>query len=128
MIRINIIRQVLFLIIREREIQKVCKSNMRGGEGDVGLAFSVGPDNPAQGTSYKMVATVTLDPGASVGYHVHEDDEEMYHILSGNGTYDDNGQEIEVGPGDVMICPNGQGHSIRNTGSDILIFFAVVNG
>jgi len=119
---------VFVLIIRESDVQKVCKSNMRGGEGEVVIGFSVGPENPAPGTSYKMVATVVLDPGASVGYHVHENDEEMYHILSGKGTYNDNGTEVEVGPGDVMICPTGQGHSMKNTGEDILIFLGVVNG
>ncbi len=117
---------VIALIVREEEVKKVCKSNMRGGFGEVTLGFSVGPDNPVENSVFNLVATVNLDPGASVGYHVHEDDEELYHILSGYGIYNDNGTEVEVKRGDAMICRKGEGHSITNTGKEPMIFMAVV--
>jgi mannose-6-phosphate isomerase-like protein (cupin superfamily) len=117
---------VIALIVREEEVKKVCKSNMRGGNREVTLGFSVGPENPVEKSVFNLVATVNLDPGASVGYHVHEDDEELYHILSGNGVYNDNGTEVEVKRGDAMICRKGEGHSITNTGKEPMIFMAVV--
>lgn len=114
------------LLIKEEEVKKVCKANMRGGNGEVTLGFSVGPENPVENSIFSLVATINLDPGSSVGYHVHEDDEELYHILAGNGLYNDNGTEIEVKRGDAMICRKGEGHSITNTGKEPMIFLAVV--
>ncbi len=119
---------VITVIVREEDMKKVCRSEMRGGKGEVSLGFSVGPENQIEGSSFHMVATVDLDPGSSIGYHIHENDEEMYQVLSGNGLYSDNGRDVEIKRGDVMVCPRGEGHSITNTGDAPLIFLAVITG
>ena len=37
--------------------------------------------------------------------------------LKGSGLYSDNGNIIEVKAGDVVFCPDGEGHGIENTSS-----------
>ena len=48
---------------------------------------------------------IVLKPGVTIAKHRHVNDFETYYILKGYGVYNDNGTEVEVGPGDVTICP-----------------------
>ena len=50
-----------------------------------------------------MIATITLEPGCSIGEHVHEKEEEVFYIIQGTATYDDNGTETVLHPGDACI-------------------------
>ena len=51
---------------------------------------------------------------------------ETYYILSGKGMYDDNGKAIPAEPGDVFYCKDGDGHGMKNTGTEDLIFIALI--
>mgnify|MGYP000290892264 FL=1 len=44
------------------------------------------------GEACKMYARIHLQPGCEVGYHEHHGETESYFILTGHGTYDDNGE------------------------------------
>ena len=67
-----------------------------------------------------------LEPGASIGYHQHENGSEVIYILAGNGIclYDDAKEKIKAGQ--CHYCPKGHSHSLINDGDTDLIFFAVV--
>ena len=75
-----------------------------------------------------------LVPGASIGYHRHENSYEIIYILSGNGkaiyNAEDNGIERAVSEmlsaGECHYCPEGHFHSLINDGEEDLVFFAVV--
>lgn len=69
---------------------------------------------------------VTLAPGCAVGKHAHHGEFEVYYILKGQGTYDDNGTECTVVAGDVTICPDGESHGLLNSGSEDLEFIALI--
>ena len=49
------------------------------------------PDIPCaaagKGAPLAMASRIELEPGASIGLHKHETDEEVYAIVSGNGVY-----------------------------------------
>lgn len=75
-----------------------------------------------------MIATITLPPGASVSNHLHEGEAEIYRIVNGIGTYNDNGIETTVTPGDVTVCPSGERHGLTNTGTEPLVFDAIIIG
>ena len=98
-----------------------------GAEGGVGVLELIKPsdyfDKPE---SLSFFALATLKPGASVGYHVHTGETEMYYILSGEGEYDDNGVIVPVKAGDVTFCKNGEGHGLVNTGKEDLVFNAMI--
>ena len=76
-----------------------------------------------------LCATVTLKPGSTVGEHTHTGEAEIYHLISGNGEYNDNGTVVPVQAGDVTICYDGEMHGLVNTGKVDLVFYAIiVNG
>ena len=61
-----------------------------------------------------------------MGLHTHEGDCEIIYILSGTGkALMDDGSE-EVRPGVCHYCPKGHRHSLINTGTEDLVFFAVI--
>lgn len=74
----------------------------------------------------RTFARVSLNPGEEVPFHVHRGECEYYYILSGTGSYDDNGTQVEATAGMVTFTPNGTGHGIRNTGSTQLEFMALI--
>jgi len=68
---------------------------------------------------------MVLPAGTSIGFHKHEDNEELYVVLKGTGLMKVNEEEIEVKPGDVIINEPFDSHGLTNTsGSDmeILVF------
>lgn len=74
-----------------------------------------------------LYARVTLHPGDVLGYHVHDDDNECYFILSGEGVYDDNGTKRVVKAGDVTWTPCGKGHGLSNeNGKEDVVFMALI--
>jgi len=73
-----------------------------------------------------MYAHAKLLPGEEVGFHIHEGESEIYYVLSGKAIYDDNGEKVEIGAGDVTFTPSGTGHGIANIGKETLEFMALV--
>lgn len=67
-----------------------------------------------------------LIPGASIGMHTHEVNEEVIYILQGNAKflYDDTVEYVKAG--ECHYCPKGHSHSFINETDEDIIFFAVV--
>lgn len=67
-----------------------------------------------------------LEPGSSIGLHLHDKNCEIIYILKGVGTvmYDQQYEEIQAGC--CHYCPKGHAHSLINNGDSELAFFAVV--
>ena len=74
----------------------------------------------------RLFAHHILKAGAATGYHKHEADFEVYYILKGEGTFNDNGQLCPVKEGDIAITEIGQSHCIENTGTEDLEFIGLV--
>jgi len=101
------------------------KENHMGGEGHLAIRHILtSPDELLN--KGRAFAHSTLEPGASIGYHIHEGESEIYYIYSGEGEINDNGTTIPVKPGDAIVTPNGHGHGIRNTGEEALHFIALI--
>lgn len=74
-----------------------------------------------------MVANVVLPKGSSIGYHLHDNDAEIYHIVRGKGLFtDENKKEHIVGPNDCCAIKKGQSHGIENIGDEDLVFIAIL--
>ena len=113
------------MIRRKEECKVEYREHMRDGDGTAKLtAFISGPEE-LNGKG-RLFSRITLEPGCSIGYHVHDTDAELFYILTGNGTYSDNGTLVTVHPGDVTICETGHGHSIANAGEETLELIAVI--
>ncbi|QTX32208.1 cupin domain-containing protein [Aminithiophilus ramosus] len=101
----------------------VVGEKLRGGEGRATLFPA--PLAGGEG-AVTLAARIELEPGSSVGFHRHDDDEEVYAILSGEGIFLSDEGSCPVGPGDLFVTQRGSSHGLRNTGKGALIFFAVV--
>ena len=97
---------------KAEERKQETRHEMRGGKGDVKLIHSFTDEELSSPT--RVCATIVLEPGCSIGYHVHEGDCEIFHFVKGSATYNDNGTEITVKAGDTTVTPSGSGHSVRN--------------
>lgn len=112
------------MIRKASECKTECREQMRGGEGTVEITnFAVPSELNEKG---RLFGKITLKPGCGIGYHVHETDSELFYLLSGCAEYDDNGEMKTVTAGDVMVCPAGTGHSIKNTGDEMVELIALI--
>lgn len=102
----------------------VKKENMFGGTGYITIKSLL--DQDQLNGKCRLFGETTIKPGNALGYHVHQGDAECYYILSGEGEYDDNGTKRLVKAGEVTYTPSGKGHGITNTGSEDLVFMALI--
>ncbi len=105
------------------ELQKT-DGSIREGKGNIQGVAIVQPDM-LHGKG-RLFNHFTIKPGCSIGKHPHNDEFEVFYILSGNGTYDDNGTIIEFNTGDVLICNSGEEHTIENTGTEDVNMIALI--
>ena len=114
------------MIRRAKELKITENVNMRGGDGSVIMETLLDQDKDELYGKGRLFARVTVNKGCSVGYHVHEGEMESLFILSGKGTYNDNGTEVTVLPGDVVLTQDGQSHGIKNEQDEPLVFVALI--
>jgi mannose-6-phosphate isomerase-like protein (cupin superfamily) len=112
------------MIRKSEQMEHDIKASLRGGVGHVVLTTLLTPGE-YKGKS-RMVAHIAIEPGNSIGDHVHEGEEEIYYILRGTADFDDNGKVSRVAAGDVCLTIGGEHHSIANAGTDTLELMAVV--
>ena len=74
----------------------------------------------------RIFNVLTLIPGASIGYHVHEGETELFYFLEGNGRVQDDDRFHDVSAGDSMTTFSGHGHGVENTGDNDLVILAVI--
>lgn len=67
-----------------------------------------------------------LMPESEIGFHQHVGNEEIYFILSGKAIVNDNGNEVIVGPGDLVFTQSGEYHGMKNIGEEKLRFVAFI--
>ncbi len=98
---------------------------IRGGVGETHMTKILNGPEEMYGKG-RLFNIMTVDPGNSIGEHFHTGDNEIFYFLSGTGVYNDNGTEVRVRPGDTAVCSDGEKHSIRNDGSEPLVFVALI--
>lgn len=67
-----------------------------------------------------------LQPGASIGLHKHEGNQEVIFVIEGIGTVIGDDKEEIVLPGQATFCKEGFSHSLINKEDKDLVFYAVV--
>jgi len=112
------------MIRNEKEMKKDVRENMRDGNGAVTITHLFSNDELKSKT--RLCAKLTLPRGASIGFHNHIDEEEVFYILSGRGKVDDNGKIREVSGGDAILTGGGAGHSIECISEEPLEIMAVI--
>lgn len=74
----------------------------------------------------RLYSLIQVKPGEEVDFHMHVGESETFFFLSGKGIYNDNGTKVDIVPGMVSFTPSGQGHSVKNTGDEMLTFIALI--
>ena len=113
------------MIRTANECKTEYREHMRDGKGTVQLTSFIESDAELCGKG-RLFSKITLQPGCSIGFHIHENDSELFYFMTGTGLYSDNGEMKTVSAGDVALCPAGTGHSIENNGSEVLELVAVI--
>jgi quercetin dioxygenase-like cupin family protein len=96
------------------------------GEGEVllnGIVVKVSPEN---GTEGSILVEQTFQLGGKTVVHLHEQGDELFYVVSGQGSAT-LGDVVEIiGPGDVVFVPAGTIHQIKNLLSNdplVVVFF-----
>ncbi len=98
------------------------EARVRDGDGTCNEATVFAGDELK--TRLRGIGMTTIHPGASIGVHPHDDNEEVYLILAGEGVATIDGREVRVRPGDVMVNHPGCSHGLRNDSAEELRIFA----
>ena len=94
-------------------------SEALGGKKDTG---------PAGGGHPFDVELARLPPGEmNFPFHAHYAQWEMFMFVAGTGELRGPEQVIAVGPGDAVMFPPGDAHSISNTGTEDLIYYVIAD-
>ena len=101
------------------------RSKVRGGVGDANFHHIWEKGNELN-PNMRLYAKIVLKPGDSIGYHLHEGEDELYYILAGRAETDDNGVLRELVPGDSTLTRSGEGHSIKALGPENLELLATI--
>lgn len=112
------------MIKRAEQMEVEIKHQMRGGKGEVELLHIM--QQADLGGKCRLMARVTMAPGCSIGEHVHQNEEEIFYIISGKALINDNGTPVEVGPGDAVLTGGGSKHAVENIGDIPLTMMAVI--
>lgn len=115
------------VLFKTSEQKVMVRREIQGGKGEAQCLFAIPRGEGPAESRFKMVGKMSFDPGASIGIHSHDTDEEIYIILSGKGIYtDDDGSEHEVGPGDVTLTMQGQRHGLSVSKEGPLTLLALI--
>ncbi len=100
------------------------RENMRGGTGAVTIQHYFSQAEFQAGI--RLCAKLTLPPGASIGTHQHDHEDEVYLILSGTGILSDGATETRVTAGEAILTGRGGSHAVRNDGTEALEIAAFI--
>ncbi len=95
-------------------------------KGDVKLYLSNLAEFDIKNPKLRTFALAQLKPGEEVELHRHDDECEYYYIISGKGLYNDGDKTADILPGAVTFTPSGESHGIKNTGTEMLEFIALI--
>ncbi|GGA66772.1 hypothetical protein GCM10011369_05440 [Neiella marina] len=70
--------------------------------------------------SWDFVIRLVMPPQSSIGEHRHDDNKELYLILSGQGCVVVNGEQRDVFAGDVVVNPPFGSHGLVNDSDEPL--------
>jgi quercetin dioxygenase-like cupin family protein len=65
-------------------------------------------------TPHSSISVVGWEPGQTSPIHSHPGADEIYHILEGEGLFNDGRKEVRLGPGDTVIFPAGEVHRVQS--------------
>lgn len=74
------------------------------------------------GNGLQSLAEATVAPGGTTLLHRHQQSEEIYHVISGQGLMTLGDAQIKIRVGDSVRIPPGIAHAVHNDGESDLVF------
>ena len=115
------------MIKRQGDFSVEVREKMRGGEGSVKVVRMWEPEKEMLSKN-RLFAKLLIEPGCGIGFHKHDNEDEIFVIIKGRAEADDNGSKSVLEPGDTILTGNGAGHSIKCVGDEPLEVLAVISG
>lgn len=113
------------MIRRSNQRKSMREEGKFGADGFITVTNLINSDAELNDKGRVFAHTVLL-PGSGIGFHVHENESEIYYIIRGKGEFNDNGTVTTVEAGDVTITPSGTGHALKNIGEEPLEIIALI--
>ena len=77
-------------------------------------------------SSRLMAGLNAFEPGQSHSLHAHAGMDKLYYVVSGEGVFLLEDEELPMRAGDLLVAPEGVPHGIRNTSGARLLVMAVL--
>jgi mannose-6-phosphate isomerase-like protein (cupin superfamily) len=91
---------------------------LKAGQGEALQNGIVVKAAPEKGTEVSILVEQTFQRGGSTTLHFHEQGEELFYVVSGQGTATLHDTIEQIGPGDVIVVPASEIHRISNPDGD----------
>jgi len=112
------------MIRRKGEYEVTFREEMRGGKGTVRIEHFWKRDELRSPT--RLCARLILEPGCSIGFHEHVNEEEVFIVARGRGRVIDGDATVEVTEGDTILTGGGAGHAVEAIGDEPLELIAFI--
>ena len=112
------------MIRKPAEMRAEIKEQVRGGKGRVTFQYLFQKEEIKAKT--RLCARLILPPGASIGMHRHDGEDELFVVVKGSGILDDGRSRTHVSAGDAILTGNGESHALENNGKDTLEVLALI--
>lgn len=112
------------MIRKKSEMKTEVRENMRGGSGRIAIRHMF--DKTEIRAKTRLCSILTLPPGAGIGLHQHDSEDELFVINRGTGMVTDGGRQTRVSEGDAVLTGGGESHSILNDGAEPLEITAII--
>src|SRR5258706_15140718 len=89
------------------------------------------PDRMGKSTLFEssrmLIGLNSFEPGQFHALHAHRGMDKLYHVIEGEGfLLLDEGRELPMKAGDLVVAPEGVSHGIRNVSAGRLLVVAVL--
>ena len=112
----------ILMIRYQKDMVADVKVNLRGGSGSVAMTALFEEHIP----HLRLLSEITVEPGCSIGAHMHEAEAEVYYVLEGEATVLDGGVYKTLKPGDAHLCRSGESHELKNDGAQTMRILAII--
>ena len=112
------------MIRKSEEMEIETRDKMRDGAGTVTIQHLLKKEDFT--SKVRLCSRLTLPPGAGIGSHRHDNEDEVFVIIKGMGIIDDGHSRNHVSEGDTILTGNGESHSLENDSSENLELLAVI--
>ncbi len=112
------------MIRKAAEMQVEVREKMRGGAGAVTFRHFFRKEE--MGAKVRLCCELILPPGAGIGPHAHEAEDEIFIVTQGSGLLHDGQNETRISAGDAILTGKGGAHAVRNDSAEDLHIIAVI--